>query len=52
MIDGVTAVGDVATVTIDDRAYTYTAVANDTNSQVRDYLVNAINNNPNEKVTA
>ena len=52
LIDGVTVVGDVATVTIDDRIYSYTAVANDTNAQVRDALIRMINTNPEEKVTA
>ena len=52
LIDGVTAIGDVATITIDDRTYTYTAVANDTNTQVRDALISMINANPNEIVTA
>ena len=52
LIDGVTAVGDAATIKIDDRTYTYTAVANDTNAQVRDALIAAIKANPEEKVTA
>ena len=52
LIDGVTAVGDAATVKIDDRRYTYTAVANDTNAQVRNALIALINNSTDEKVTA
>ena len=52
LIDGVTAVGDVATIKIDDRSYSYTAVANDTNIQVRDNLIQSINTNSEEKVTA
>ena len=52
LIDGVTAVGDVATIKIDDRTYNYTAVANDTNAQVRDALIQKINSNSEEKVTA
>ena len=52
LIDGVTAIGDAATVVIEDRKYTYTAIKNDTNSQVRDGLINLINGNPEEKVIA
>ena len=52
LIDGVTALGDAATVKIDDRTYTYTAIANDTNVQVRDNLIQMINSNGEEKVTA
>ena len=52
LIDGVTVVGDVATVKIDDRSYKYTAIANDTNAQVRDNLIKIINANGEEKVTA
>lgn len=49
-VDGTVTAGDVATVTIEDRAYTYTAVSGDTLDTVRDNLVALINSDP--KVTA
>ena len=52
LIDGVTTVGDYVTVTIDDRVYTYTAIADDTNTQVENVFIQKINNNPEERVTA
>jgi hypothetical protein len=52
LIDGITIVGDLVTVTIDDRIYSYTAATNDTNYQVQSTLLQMINANPNERVTA
>ncbi len=52
LIDGVVKAGDVATVKIEDRSYSYTAVDGDTNTTVRDNLTDQINNNPEEKVFA
>ncbi|HEY3741204.1 MAG TPA: hypothetical protein VGL53_15240, partial [Bryobacteraceae bacterium] len=52
LIDGITTVGDLITVTIDDRVYTYTAIADDTNTQVENAFIQMINANPNERVTA
>ena len=49
-VDGSVAAGDIATVTIEDRAYAYTAVKDDTVHIVRDRLVELINADP--KVTA
>lgn len=52
LIDGITALGDTVTVKIDDRVYTYTAVKNDTNVEVRDNLIQLINANPEERLVA
>jgi hypothetical protein len=49
-VDGTVTAGDVATVTIEDRAYSYTAVKDDTLVIVRDRLIEQINGDP--KVTA
>jgi uncharacterized protein (TIGR03437 family) len=49
-IDGTVTAGDVATVTIEDRSYSYTAVTGDTLDTVRDNLVAQLNGDP--KVTA
>jgi uncharacterized protein (TIGR03437 family) len=49
-VDGTANAGDVATVTIEDRSYSYTVQANDTLDNIRDGLINAINADP--KVTA
>ncbi len=49
-VDGTVTAGDVATVTIEDRPYSYTAVKDDTETTVRDKLVELINADP--KVTA
>jgi len=49
-VDGAVTAGDVATVTIEDRPYSYTAVTDDTLVSVRDRLVELINGDP--KVTA
>jgi uncharacterized protein (TIGR03437 family) len=49
-VDATVTKGDVATVTIEDRSYSYTAVDGDTLDTVRDKLVALINDDP--KVTA
>jgi hypothetical protein len=49
-IDGTVTTGDIATVTVEDRSYSYTAVDGDTLDTVRDNLVQLINQDP--KVTA
>lgn len=45
-VDGSVNAGDVASVTIASRNYTYTVQASDTLSTIRDGLVKAINNDP------
>ena len=49
-VDGSIQAGDVATVTIEDRPYTYTVAKDDTLAIVRDRLIDRINQDP--KVTA
>jgi hypothetical protein len=49
-VDGTITAGNVATVTIEDRSYTYTVTADDTLDTVRDKLIAQINQD--EKVTA
>lgn len=49
-VDGTATANDTATVTIEDRAYTYTVVTGDTLDSIRDALVALINQDP--KVTA
>jgi hypothetical protein len=49
-VDGSIKAGDVATVNIEDRSYTYTVVAGDTLESVRDKLIELINKD--EKVRA
>ena len=49
-IDGTIAAGDVATITIGDNSYSYTAQATDTTTSVSDALIALINGDP--KVTA
>jgi len=49
-VDGTVTAGDTATVTIEDRSYTYTVQSGDTLAGIRDALVNLINADP--KVTA
>ena len=49
-VDGSVKAGDVATVTIGDRPYTYTVVAEDTLATIRDHLIQLINQDP--EVTA
>ena len=52
LVDGTITAGDTATITIEDRAYTYTVQAGDTLAGIRDYFILQINSNPEEKVTA
>ncbi|MCU1233464.1 MAG: repeat containing protein, partial [Candidatus Solibacter sp.] len=49
-VDGTATAGNVATVTIEDRSYTYTVASGDTLDTIRDALVALINSDP--KVTA
>jgi hypothetical protein len=49
-VEGSITAGDVATVTVEDRTYSYTVTATDTLVSVRDSLTNLINQDP--KVTA
>jgi hypothetical protein len=49
-VDGTVTANDVATVTVEDRSYSYTVQASDTLDSIRDSLVNLINADP--KVTA
>ncbi|HTS61296.1 MAG TPA: hypothetical protein VMH28_04695 [Candidatus Acidoferrales bacterium] len=49
-VDGTANANDAATVTIEDRSYTYTVQTGDTLDTIRDALVNLINQDP--KVTA
>jgi hypothetical protein len=49
-VDGTITAGNVATVTIEDRSYSYTVAAEDTLAIVRDRLITQINQD--EKVTA
>ena len=51
-IDGTIKEGDTGTITIEDRPYAYTVTAADTLETVRNALINAINSNGDEKVTA
>ncbi len=51
-VDGAIKAGDTATIMIEDRSYTYTVQASDSLQTVRDALIAAINNNPDEKVVA
>ncbi|HYZ84331.1 MAG TPA: hypothetical protein VE621_08005 [Bryobacteraceae bacterium] len=45
-VDGSIKAGDVATITVEDRTYTYTVVAEDNLESVRDKLIQAINQDP------
>ncbi|MFN7918850.1 MAG: hypothetical protein U0Q16_02065 [Bryobacteraceae bacterium] len=45
-VDGSVRAGDIATVVIEDREYSYTVVADDTLESVRDKLINVINQDP------
>jgi uncharacterized protein (TIGR03437 family) len=49
-VDGTAHAGDIATITIEDRAYNYTVQTGDTLDSIRDALVNLVNTDP--KVTA
>ena len=51
-VDGTVQAGDIGTVTIDDRSYTYTVQRNDTLEVVRDAFIALINSNPEERVVA
>jgi uncharacterized protein (TIGR03437 family) len=51
-VDGTATANDTATVTIEDRSYTYTVQTGDTLDSIRDGLVGLINNAPDPKVTA
>ncbi len=51
-VDGSINAGDVATITIQGRAYSYNIQATDTTASVRDSLIYLINSNPQEIVTA
>ncbi len=51
-ISGSIQANDVGTITIEDRSYSYTVQTTDTLATVRDALINLINANPAEKVTA
>jgi uncharacterized protein (TIGR03437 family) len=46
LVDGTTNAGDVATITIEDRSYSYTVQSTDTLQSVRDALVAAVNQDP------
>jgi hypothetical protein len=51
-VDGSIHAGDTGTVTIEDRSYTYTVQASDTLANVRDALINLINQDPKVMATA
>ena len=51
-VDGSILANDLATVTIEDRNYSYTIQSTDTLATIRDGLIALINANPDEKVTA
>ncbi len=51
-IDGSIQAGDVATIGIEDRTYSYTVAATDSLATIRDGLITLINSNGDEKVTA
>jgi hypothetical protein len=51
-VDGGVQSGDVATIGIEDRTYSYTVQATDTLGTIRDGLITLINANGDEKVTA
>jgi uncharacterized protein (TIGR03437 family) len=51
-VDGTVHAGDVATVTIEDRNYSYTIQDGDALQTIRDALVANIDSNPDEKLTA
>lgn len=45
-VDGSVAAGDIATVTIQDRSYSYTVTSTDTLATIRDQLISLINADP------
>jgi hypothetical protein len=51
-VDGTAQANDTATVTIEDRSYTYTVAAGDTLDSIRDALVNLINQDPKVMASA
>jgi uncharacterized protein (TIGR03437 family) len=51
-LDGTATAGDVVTLTIDNNSYNYTVQQIDTMQNVRDALIELINVNSNERVTA
>ncbi len=51
-VDGTVTAGDTGTITIGSNPYTYTVLATDTLTTVEAALINLINANPNEVVTA
>lgn len=51
-VDGGASTGNTATITIDDRQYTYTVQTNDSLASIRDGLIALINANPEERVVA
>ncbi len=51
-VDGLVIANDTATVSVEDRNYTYTIQSTDTLTTIRDGLVALINSNPEEKVIA
>jgi len=51
-VDGTARDGDIATIVIEDREYSYRVQANDTLEKIQDALVALINENPEEKVEA
>jgi len=51
-VDGSVNAGDVGTITIGSKAYTYTVVANDTLTSIENAFIRQINANTSEKVTA
>src|SRR5262249_11057160 len=51
-VDGTITAGDIATIVIGDRSYSYSIQGNDTLEAVRDGLIALINSNPAEKVVA
>ncbi len=51
-VDGSVAAGDVATVTIEDRSYSYTVQSGDTLDSIRDNLIALINQDPMVTATA
>jgi phage tail sheath gpL-like len=51
-VDGSVTAGDVGTVIIEDREYSYTVTADDTLATVRDHLIDAINQDPKVRAFA
>src|SRR5258708_35584601 len=51
-VDGIAHANDVATITIEDRVYSYTVQSTDDTALIRDAFIAQINANSNEKVIA